>query len=112
MKIIIAASFEKDYKKIFKGKEKLRNFSLQIKRKKLINLEYPFQKYKFVFSWISIRGVISVWIEDYYIPVFIVKKSDKHYGMNLVITWDFLKLLLVRYQKIDRDIKEGKYIEY
>jgi len=112
MKIIIAKSFEKEFKKIFKWEIKIKNFSLQLKRKEFINLEYPLKKYKFNFSWISIRGIVSVEIEWYYIPIFIVKKSNKQYWMNLIIDSDFFKIIMLRYKKIDTEIKKWEFSEF
>lgn len=109
MNIIITDTFKKDFLKIFKLKD-LDLFSQQIQYSKSITLKEPYQKYKFYISGIAIRGVFIVLVQDHYLPIFIVKKSDKNYGNNLILSKELIKILSLKYQKAIEDIKNKKHI--
>ena len=107
--VIIAKTFKKDFKKIFKKETDLNKFAIKISKTKFLNLEKPFKKYKFSFKLIEIRGVLIFEIEKIYIPIFIVKKSDKKYWMNLIITDEIKEVLELKYKKIKLDIENNNF---
>ncbi|MDQ7009567.1 MAG: hypothetical protein Q9M94_04730 [Candidatus Gracilibacteria bacterium] len=110
--IIIAKTFKKDFKKIFKIEADLSKFAIKLRKSKLLNLEKPFTKYKFSFNLIEIRGVLIFETEKFYIPIFVVKKSDKKYGMNLVISNEIKNILEAKYEKIKSDIENDNFQIY
>jgi len=111
MNIIITRSFKKDFTKIFKEND-LISFCKNISLWKEINLEHPYKKYKFNISWIAIRGVYVISIKNFLLPIFIIKKFDKKYWMNLVLTKELINILNLKYSKSLDDIENKSYSLY
>ena len=111
MTIIITKTFKKDFNKIFKDNN-LSIFCKQLSLSKEINLEIPYKKYKINISWITIRWVYVIWINWIYLPIFIVKKSDKKYWMNLILTKELVKILQLKYEKNLEDIEKWDFKKY
>lgn len=107
--IIIAKTFKKDFKKIYKNETDLNKFAIKISKTKLLNLEKPFEKFKFSFKLIDVRGILISEVENFYIPIFIVKKSDKNYWMNLILNPKIEKILEIKSKKIEKDIENDDF---
>jgi len=74
MNIIISKTFEKDFKKIYRWQMNLAWFCVKLWKVKLLQLAKPFQKYKFKFWTVAIRGLLIIEHRWNYIPIFITKK--------------------------------------
>ena len=111
MNIIITKNFRKDFNKIFKDKYII-DFCKNFLYLKEINLDFPYKKYKFNIAWINIRWVYIISIKNIILPIFITKKSDKKYWMNLVTNKDFLKILKLKYQKWLIDFENNEFKIY
>ena len=109
MNIIITKNFKKDFNKIFKWNKDIASFSLKLKKTQIINLDNPFKKYKFSFLNINVRWILLFEINNNYLPIFIVKKSDKKFWMNLIITNSIKKILELNYLKAIEDIKNWDF---
>lgn len=109
MNIIITKNFKKDFNKIFKWSKDIVLFSLKLKKTQIINLDYPFKKYKFSFLNINVRWILIFEINNNYLPIFIVKKSDKKSWMNLIITNSIKKILELNYLKAIENIKNWDF---
>ncbi len=109
MNVIITKSFEKDGIKIFWSVKNWEQFCIQFKKTQKISLKSPFKKFKFSLQGISVRGIYVMTKKQQYIPIFIVKKSDKKYGMNLIITSEILPILENKYRKSLEDIENGEF---
>ncbi len=112
MNIIITDTFKKDFLKIFKWKNDIFLFSKELRKTRFINLKNPFQKYKLTFSWISIRWILLLNIANNCIPLYVVKKSNKKYWMNLVLDKELEKILENKYFKIKEDINNDDFEIY
>lgn len=113
MKIVITKTFEKDFYNIFNSSKLMKFFVEKIKISKLINLNTEYKKFKIDILNQSIRWV--VYIENkqkFYIPIFIIKKSDKKYWMNLVLTKEILAILDLKFQKSIIDLNLNNFKIY
>ena len=111
MIIIITKTFKKDFKKIFL-ENNLGIFCKQFSLSKKINLKNPYKKYKIDVSWTAIRWVYIIWFNWIYLPIFIVKKADKKYWMNLILTKELIKILKLKYEKSLKDIENNDFEKY
>jgi len=111
MKIIITEKFSKDFVKIFKTDSLVNNFCnfLEDKLYNIIDLKFPYSKIKLKFLWINIRLIIYIWNQDFLIPIFIIKKVDKKYWMNLVLNKDIINILEKNLEITFDNIKNNKY---
>jgi len=113
MKVIITNTFKKDFYNIFNYSKLMIFFIEKIKKTKLINLNTEYKKFKIEILNQSIRWIIYIENQDkYFIPIFIVKKSDKKYWMNLMLTKDVLAILDVKLQKATIDLNFKRYKVY
>ena len=108
MKVIITKSFEKDFLKILKYKTFLVDFSKLLKDKsyKFIDLKYPYKKFKYKISNISLRTILLCNLDNNIIPIFIAKKSNKKDWYNIILDQQFEFLLEKRLLNIKKDMKE------
>ena len=109
MNIIFTKTFKKDFWKIFKWNNNLLIFKSEIKKTKLINLNKTYKKYKFCIITNSVRGIVQEYKENFYIPLLIVKKSDKNYWMNLILNSEIEKILEIKSQKAEKDIENDNF---
>ncbi len=100
MQILITDIFKQDFKKIFNSDLLIENFWLVIlsKNHKAIKLKYPYYKMKIKYIWIDLRIIIYVWLNQVLIPVFITKKHNKKYWMNLIFDTKIEKIIDKKYQ--------------
>ena len=110
MQIIITKSFKKLFFKILKKEQDLKSFCNKLKIEDFINIGIPYQKYKFNISWISIRWVAIIHNNQInIIPLFIIKKSNKKYWMNLILNKEIKDFLNFKYDKAIRDIENDNF---
>lgn len=113
MKIIITNTFEKDFYSIFNSYKLMNFFIGKIYKSKLINLSTEYKKFKIDILNQSVRWII--YIEDnqeIYIPIFIVKKADKKYWMNLILTKEILEILDLKFKKSINDFNLHNFKVY
>ncbi len=108
MNVIITDTFKKDFCKIFSEKV-LKNFSEKLKSTSIINLDYPYKKYKITLENIATRWIYIISINKFFVPIFIVKKSDKKYGSNLIITKEISLILKLKYEKNIENIRNDQF---
>jgi hypothetical protein len=104
MTIIIAKSFDKNFLKIFHKKD-YEEFTRKIQKTELLHLDIPY-------SNISIRWICFVTSKENIVPIFVVKKSDKLYGMNLIVDGDTLKIFENKYKWVLEDIESWDYVTF
>lgn len=113
MKIIITSTFEKDFYNIFNSTKIIDFFIKKIKKNDLIFLSTIYKKFKIQILKQSIRWIIFTENnQQFYIPIFIVKKSDKKYWMNLILNKEMLDILEIKLQKNIDDFKSNKFNVY
>jgi len=113
MKIIITKTFEKDFYNIFNSYKILDFFVKKIKTTNLISLNNEYKKIKFDLFNQSIRWIVYIENDNLiYVPIFIVKKFDKKYWMNLILTKDLLSILNLKFEKSIIDINSNNYKVY
>lgn len=114
MKIFITKTFKNIFLKEFNFNSILLDFIkiLSEKNHNLIDLKYPYKKFKYNMWNLTIRGIIFCWIENILIPLFIVKKSDKKYWNNLILNWNIEKILEDRLIKTKIDLEDNNFEKY
>lgn len=114
MKIVITESFEREFYKLFKYSFLINNLVEKLKTKQhtLINLIYPYRKFKYKIFNISIRWVVFVGLENKIVPIYIAKKKDKIRWYNIKVDKDFLKILDSILKNTKTDLRYNKYKVY
>lgn len=113
MNLIITKTFLKDFYCIFNSEKILKYFTQKIYKSDLISLNQEYKKFKFDILNQSIRWIIYVENDNnFFIPIFIVKKSDKKYWMNLILTKEILEILDLKMSKSIDDFNSGNYKIY
>ena len=104
MQIIITNTFKNDFLSIFKFQQLFDKFLVVIKNKahKLIDLKYPYKKFKCDIWNITVRWIVFISNENI-IPIYIVKKSNKQYWENLILNKEIMLLLEIKlkFSKLD-----------
>ncbi len=112
MNIIITKTFKKDFLKIL-HKKSLKIFCLKLKKENFFLLEEPYKKFKFDINWTSIRWIIVLHNDKInLIPLFIIKKSNKKYWMNLILNKEIKKIIILKYDKSINDIENDHFEIY
>lgn len=109
MKIIITKTFLKDFKEVFYDEKFLKVFLKKLNETSLIFLTNELYKFKFYIRTISIRWVIFLNINNYFIPILIVKKSDKNIWENLVLNKFIKEIIDNKLWKMSRDLSNWDY---
>ncbi len=112
MKIVITNTFKKDFLKIFLHEKMINIFINKLKESNLIYLNSNIFKFKFHIRTLSVRWILLVNINDKYIPILIVKKSDKQFWQNLVFDKKLENKLLTIIPKIENDILENNFTTF
>lgn len=112
MKIIITASFKKDFKDVFSNQRFLDIFIKKLKETKFIWLGMNLYKFKFYIKMLSVRWIIFLNINDSYIPILITKKSDKNIWENLVLNENIKNILDTKFKKMKEDVQNKDYDIY
>ena len=112
MNIIITETFKKDFLKIFKSELFLENFSQNLKNIKSIKLTSPYNKFKLQMWWIHLRWIYIILLQNKYLPIFVVKKSNKKYWNNLLINNKNIYFYKLKYEKSINDIENNNFKIY
>lgn len=109
MKIIITKTFLKDFKEVFYDEKFLWIFFRKLKEKKLIFLTDKLYKFKFYIKTISVRWVIFINVNNVFIPILLVKKSDKNIWENLILNKSIKEIIDTKLLKMWKDLKSWDY---
>ena len=86
--------------------------NLKYDENNFFRLNEQFSKFKFFVLKNNVRWIIYIMWNWVVSPIFIVKKSDKQYWMNLVLTKELKKILELKLEKIERDINNDDFQLY
>ena len=78
---------------------------------RLITMQHPFMKLKTIISGVAVRWVLVI-DADTIVPVFLVSKSDKLYGQNMIFDVKLHKAIDISMHKMSQDISNKKYVSY
>lgn len=109
MKIIITKTFLKDFKEVFYDEKFLFVFLRKLKETKLIFLTDELYKFKFYIKTISVRWVLFVNIDNMFIPILLVKKSDKNIWENLILNKFIKEIIDTKLWKMWKDLQNWDY---
>lgn len=111
MNVVVTWTFRKDFIKIFHTDVLIWAFCDKIRNTQLYNLDVPYKKFKISMNGVHVRWILILWEKGNMIPIFLVKKSDKKYGMNLISSQENKKIFSYKYDKIIDDIQSGNYTQ-
>ena len=109
MKIIITKTFLKDFKEVFYDEKFLNIFLKKVNETKLIFLTDELYKFKFYIKTISIRWIIFINIDNIFIPILLVKKSDKNIWENLILNKSIKQIIDTKFWKMWKDLQNMDY---
>ncbi len=106
--VIISQSFKQDFLKLF-HQSLLIELVNKLNQASLINLKTPYKKFKLNLNQVATRGVAVIVFENKIVPIFIVKKSNKQYGNNLIINKEIALVLKKKFEDTITDIQNCDY---
>ena len=113
MNVCFTETFKRDFLNICEYERLYLDFCDKFKSKlhKLIDLKHPYKKFKFDINWTALRWIV---VENNwrFIPIFIIKKSNKLRWENLVIDDNLMTRINHIRPKIIDDMKNWKYEIY
>lgn len=112
MQVIITHSFREDFEKQFKRYPiDIISFVAMLQKTSFISLENPLQKVKFMLHWVALRWIV-VKKGEKLIPIFVILKSNKLWGRNLVLDKKTRKKVHYLLLEIEKDFLDKKYTIY
>jgi hypothetical protein len=81
----------------------------KLKETNFIFLENRLYKFKFYIKTVSVRWIIFLNVNDFYIPILLTKKSDKNIWENLILNKHIKEILDTKLNKMAKDLISNDY---